>query len=121
MCDAGRILHHLEAYLPDEKTKMIFVGYQSVESLGRKIQNHENPVRIGKKDISNNAEIVRVDGFSGHGDLDDIKAWLSSLDKPPIKTVLVHGEPDALINLKKELETMGHTIHIAELYETIEL
>jgi metallo-beta-lactamase family protein len=121
MCDAGRILNHLESYLPDEKTKMIFVGYQSVESLGRKIQNHENPVRIGKNDISNNAEIVKVDGFSGHGDLDDIKEWLGSLDKPPIKTVLVHGEPDGLINLQKELEAMGHTIHIAELYESIEL
>jgi metallo-beta-lactamase family protein len=121
MCDAGRIVNHLESYLPDELTKILFVGYQSEESLGRKIQNKENPVQIGKNAVANNAQIVRVDGFSGHGDLDDLKEWAATLDKEPIQTILVHGELDALASLKKELEQENHTVHVAELFETIEL
>ncbi|MCD6436510.1 MAG: MBL fold metallo-hydrolase [Clostridiales bacterium] len=121
MCDAGRILNHLAAYLPNDKTKILFVGYQANESIGRKIQNKENPIQIGKESISNNAQIVKLDGFSGHGDLNDLKNWVNHLESPPSKTILVHGEVDSLENLKKELQTMNHNVHIAKLYETIEL
>ncbi|MBN2259139.1 MAG: MBL fold metallo-hydrolase, partial [Clostridiales bacterium] len=121
MCDAGRILNHLTAYLPNDKTKIIFVGYQGEESLGRKIQNAENPVYIGKETVANHAEIVTVEGFSGHGDLDDLKEWISLLPSPPIKTILIHGERNSLENLKNELEIIGHDVHIAKLYETIEI
>jgi|LGOV01.1.fsa_nt_gb metallo-beta-lactamase family protein len=121
MCDAGRILNHLAAYLPNYKTKILFVGYQAEESLGRKIQNKENPIKIGKESVVNNAQIVKLDGFSGHGDMNDLKDWVNHLKTPPLKTILIHGEVDSLENLKTELETMNHNIHIAKLYETIEL
>lgn len=121
MCDAGRIVNHFPAYLPNEKTKMIFVGYQSEESLGRKIQNKESPIKIGKLSVNNNAQIVKVDGYSGHGDKEDLKQWIQELEEPPIKTVLIHGEPDSLKYLKGELELLDHNVEIAKLFETIEL
>ena len=121
MCDAGRIVNHFPAYLPNEKTKMIFVGYQSEESLGRKIQNKESPIQIGKLSVNNNAQIVKVDGYSGHGDMEDLKQWIQELEEPPIKTVLIHGEPDSLKYLKGELELLDHNVEIAKLFETIEL
>ncbi|MEA3423276.1 MAG: MBL fold metallo-hydrolase RNA specificity domain-containing protein, partial [Bacillota bacterium] len=80
-----------------------------------------NPVAIGKESIANNAQIVKLDGFSGHGDMNDLKDWVGHLKNPPLKTILIHGEIDSLENLKNELEAMDHNIHIAKLYETIEL
>lgn len=121
MCDAGRILNHLVAYLPNDKAKILFVGYQAKESIGRKIQNKETIIKIGKESVPNKAQIVKLDGFSGHGDMNDLKDWVNHLKNVPLKTILIHGEVDSLENLKNELETIGHTVHIAKLYETIEL
>jgi len=121
MCDAGRILNHLPAYLPLETTKMLFVGYQSVESLGRKIQQQQSPVHIGRESVVNRAKIVTVEGFSGHGDRNDLFEWTQSLNKPPLRTLLIHGETDSLEDFKNFLEKNRHQVTIPEYQETITL
>ena len=53
--------------------------------------------------------------------MEDLKQWIQELEEPPIKTVLIHGEPDSLKYLKGELELLDHNVEIAKLFETIEL
>lgn len=120
MCDAGRILHHLKASLPDKKTSIIFVGYQSEESLGRKIMNSENVI-IGGEEVENNAEIHVLSGFSGHADQNELLDWVSHFSSLK-KLFLVHGEIDSIYVIDKKIkDQFGYNTYIPELYETVEL
>ena len=77
MCDAGRILHHLKTYLEKQKTSIVFVGYQAEESLGRKIQMKESVI-IYDAEVTNNAQVFTLHGFSGHADQNELLKWLKN-------------------------------------------
>ncbi len=118
MCDAGRILNHLEYYLPQHNTTIIFVGYQSKESLGRVIQNGEKVIKIYDKEVYSNANIVTVGGFSGHADQTELLDWIK--DITPKRIFLVHGEEESMNTFKELIKDKGD-IYIPELYETVEI
>lgn len=121
MCDAGRILHHLKAYLEKQKTNVIFVGYQSEESLGRQIQNLVTPLKIADAEVDNKAQIHSLHGFSGHADQSELITWLSEI-KSPKKIFLVHGESNGLDAMRAKIKDIyGYTTYTPTLYEVIEL
>lgn len=95
MCTAGRIKHHLAHTLEDTRNTVVFVGYQARGTLGRLLRDGVNPVRIHGNWHQVRAEIVEIDGFSAHADLDELLAWYGSLGGNPERTFLVHGEEEA--------------------------
>ncbi len=46
MAEAGRILHHLAHGIGDHRNLVLIVGFQAEHTLGRRIQEGANPVRI---------------------------------------------------------------------------
>lgn len=92
MLQGGRILHHLKAKLPDSKSAVLFVGFQGKGTKGRLLQEGIGSLRIHHREISVEAEIVTLDGYSAHGDADDLMAWLNSFHKKPRRIFLNHGE-----------------------------
>lgn len=104
MCEAGRIRHHLKHNLWRKESSIVFVGYQAMNTLGRKLTDGEKQVRLFGEDITVEAEIYDLDGFSGHADKNGLLEWLSGLTKKPKKVFIVHGEPEVKINFKKEIE-----------------
>lgn len=91
MCEAGRIRHHLRHNLADPKNTVIFVGFQADYTLGRKLINGADSVRLFDEEIPVNAEIVNLEGFSGHADRDGLAEWIGGFNSKP-KIFLVHGE-----------------------------
>lgn len=73
----------------------MFVGYQAVGTLGRRIVNGEKEVRILGMEYPVNARIARINGFSAHADKEELLEWLSGLKKPPKKVFIVHGESES--------------------------
>jgi len=104
MCEAGRIKHHLKHNLWKETSSVIFVGYQAEGTLGRRIQNGEIRINIFNEDIIVRAGIYSIEGFSGHGDMNDLLQWFGNIKKPPKKVFLVHGEKESTKNLSKIIE-----------------
>ncbi len=104
MCEAGRIKHHLKHNLWKPENTILFVGYQAQGTLGRRILDGAKKVRIFGEDISVNARIVSIDGFSGHADQQGLIEWLGYFRKGPKKVFLVHGEPEAQKSLSREVE-----------------
>lgn len=96
MCEAGRIKHHLKHNLWRKDSTVIFVGYQAQGTLGRKIVDGAKKVRIFGEDISVNARIEMIDGFSGHADRDGLMDWLGSFKKKPKEVFIVHGEEEGM-------------------------
>jgi len=95
MCEAGRIKHHLKHNLWRNNAAVVFVGYQADGTLGQRIKEGEKEVKIFGEEIKIKANIYSIEGFSGHGDRDDLLAWLKEIKTTPKKTFIVHGEDDA--------------------------
>lgn len=122
MCDAGRILQHLKTYLCKDNTSVIFVGYQSEESLGRKIMNMDPKVLILDEEVENKASIHVLSGFSGHADQEELLEWIGNLEKAPKKIFLMHGEVDSIEEFDQILgDRYGFETYIPSLFETVEL
>jgi metallo-beta-lactamase family protein len=64
MCNGGRIIHHLKHNLDREETQVLITGYQAFGSLGRRLVNREETVRIHGRTIPVRASIHTVGGLS---------------------------------------------------------
>lgn len=92
MCEAGRIRHHLKHNLWRKNSTVVFVGYQAVGSLGRMLLDGVTEVRLFGETIEVQAEIVKLDGVSGHADKDGLLRWVNSFEPKPKVVFVVHGE-----------------------------
>jgi len=95
MCTGGRIKHHLVNNITRPESAVLFVGYQANGTLGRSIVDGAKEVRILGQKHRVKANIVRVHGFSGHADRDELYRWLSNIKKQPRKVFVVHGEENS--------------------------
>lgn len=95
MATGGRILHHLVNRLPDEKNTILFVGYQAMGTRGRSLVEGAEQVKIHGRYIPVTARVENIPAFSGHADYNAILAWLMGFNRPPLKTFIVHGEPES--------------------------
>lgn len=95
MVTGGRILHHLAERLPLREHTILFIGHQAEGTRGRDILNNKPFVKIHGREIAVRSKIENISGFSGHGDYDEILAWLMAFNKAPEKTFIVHGEPES--------------------------
>jgi len=104
MCEAGRIKHHLKHNLWREKSTILFVGYQAEGTLGRRLLNGAKKVNIFGEEISVNARIETIDGYSGHADCLGLINWLKNFRRMPKGVFLVHGEESALNSLSDRIK-----------------
>ncbi len=95
MCTGGRIKHHLVNNISRPESTILFVGYQAVGTLGRRIVNGAKEVRILGEVRKVRANVVQIDGFSAHADKNDLFRWVSALKTAPRHVFVVHGEPEA--------------------------
>ncbi len=72
MSHGGRIRRHEREYLDDTNTTVLLVGYQSVGSVGRLLQDGAKTVNIDGEKVKVRAEIAMIQGFSGHADRDQL-------------------------------------------------
>lgn len=95
MCDAGRIRHHLRHNLPRRECSVLMPGYQAQGTLGRRLVDGADRVRIFGHDIPVRAAIHPFDGLSAHADRAALLAWTAGFREPPARTFVVHGEAQA--------------------------
>ncbi|HEX7671423.1 MAG TPA: MBL fold metallo-hydrolase [Polyangiaceae bacterium] len=108
MCEGGRVVHHLQAGVEDPRNMVIIVGFQAQHTLGRRLVERRERVRIFGVERDLRAEVVVLNGFSAHADqagliqfAEDVRA------RGPLRDVLlVHGEPKAQDVLRKELQRL---------------
>jgi len=104
MCDAGRIQHHLLNHLDNPRNAIVFTGFQAAGTLGRRLVDGARQVRILGHDIVVKASIHTVGGLSAHADQADLIRWLATLQVPPTRTFITHGESTASTSLRKQIE-----------------
>jgi len=123
MCEAGRIRHHLVHNLPRRDSTILFVGYQAAGTLGRKIVEGAERVRISGRDVNVRAEVRRIDSYSAHADRSELLRWIGERGITRGTTFLVHGENGALQSMAEELGrgSEAGSLRIPEIGEGYEL
>ena len=99
MCEVGRIKHHLKHNLWRSDSTILFVGYQAIGSLGRKIVDGAKNVKLFGEEIGINARIEYIEAFSGHADKNGLLNFVRSFSKKPTQIYLVHGEEESQLAL----------------------
>ena len=95
MCEVGRIKHHLKHNLWRPESTILFVGYQAIGTLGRKIVDGAKTVKIFGEEIGVNAQVKYIEAFSGHADQRGLLKFVESFKKRPMQIYLVHGDEEA--------------------------
>ena len=108
MCEHGRILHHLKQGITDPRNTVAMVGYQAENTLGRKLLDGVDEVRIFGDTFPRKAEIAPLHAFSAHADRNELIDYVRQIR--PKSTYLVHGE-------QKQREALAQALRDEKLTE----
>lgn len=122
MCNAGRILHHLKANLWKPHTHVMIVGYQGHGSLGRRLLEAPESVKIFGEEIAVKAQIHTLGGFSAHAGRTDLLNWFDVIAPSKPRIFLTHGENRERLALADAImQKYQLPCELPELCQTIEL
>lgn len=92
MCTGGRVVHHLYHNLGRPETHVVIVGYQGHGTLGRRLVDRHETVRIFGDSIGVRAKIHTLGGFSAHAGQSGLLKWFEPLANRKPRVYLTHGE-----------------------------
>ena len=122
MCNAGRIKHHLRLNIGRDESTILFVGHQAEGTLGRRILDGHQEVRIHGRTRRVYARIRSIDGLSAHADRSGLIDWLSHLQSPPRRLFLTHGEEGASLALARTIkDRLGWEASVPEYGTVVDL
>jgi hypothetical protein len=107
MLTGGNSVEYFKWLCGDERNSLVFVGYQSEGSLGRRIQKgwKEIPLKEdGKTNVYNvKMNIKTINGFSGHSDRRQLMDYVRRLSPKPEKILICHGDNYKTLDLASSI------------------
>ncbi len=111
MMSGGRILEHAINYLPRENTRILFVGYQAEETLGRKIIEGKKNLFIYNKPVKVRASVREIQSLSSHADQSKLLYWLGHIKN--VKAVfLTHSDTDQRSIFADKIKSLHPTLGV---------
>lgn len=107
MCESGRILHHLKNNVQDERNTVLVVGFMAQHTLGRRIVERREEIRIFGRMYRLLARVEILNGLSAHADAAEFRRLLGPLAKRLKRAFVVHGEERQSAAMKELLEQAG--------------
>ena len=122
MCTGGRVLHHLQRFLPDERTTVLIVGYQAAGTRGRSLIDGAGELKVFGQYVPVRARVVALDGLSAHADYAELIEWLRASKLSPREVFVTHGEPASSDAFRRRLkDSFGWRVRVPEVGETVTL
>ena len=112
MCDAGRVLHHLLWNLPRAQNAVVITGFQAQGSLGRRLVDGVDSIRVMHQEVPVKASIHTIGGLSAHADQSGLLKWLKGFKKAPQKVFVTHGEEKSSHALAAAIQRELHWTHV---------
>jgi metallo-beta-lactamase family protein len=122
MATGGRVLHHLQRFLPDPQSTVLLVGYQANGTRGRSLLEGAEELKIHGQYVPVRAHVAHFDGLSAHGDYTEIVEWLRQSAVSPRRVFVTHGEPGPADALRRRLrDAFGWQTEVPELGASVSL
>ena len=105
MCEGGRVTHHLKQCVSDPRNIILIVGFQAEHTLGRKLVEYRNPIKILGEELKLAARVQTINALSAHADKNGLMDWFDGVKSSVRQVFAVHGEPEkvsAMVELVKE-------------------
>ena len=121
MITAGRIKHHIYHNITDSKNTVLIVGYCAPQTIGGKLRQGKETIKMFGETLAVNATIEMMDSFSAHADRIEMAAFLAN--QKNLKGLhLVHGEIERQESFKAYLEEKGFkNINIPKLDSVVKM
>lgn len=122
MANGGRIQHHMLDRLGRPETVLMFTGYQAEGTLGRRLLEGAEFVKIFGHEIPVHAQVEKANALSAHADQEELMRWLKNFKQAPKHTIVVHGEPKAQDAFIEKIKTeLGWSCSAPEFGDSFDL
>ena len=113
MCEGGRVLHHLKHCAQDEDNIILIVGFQAENTLGRRIVERRETLKIFGEEVPLKAQVDVINALSAHADRSGLKKWISEVKDNVRYAFAVHGEPERVSAMAELLRDLGVSSAVA--------
>jgi len=103
MAHGGPLAQHLKQLVPDPRNAIAFTSFQPAGTRGAALLAGKPQVKIHGGWIGARAEVVSLDGLSGHADRQGLLDWILRLPQSPLHLYLTQGEPEAADSLRQAI------------------
>lgn len=120
MAEAGRVKHHIANSVSDPRNTILMVGYCEEHSLGARLKQKPEEVRIFGNYFRVEAEILSLESMSAHADYNDLLQFLAPQNTDSVKKIFViHGEYESQLAFRVRLLRKGFKdVSIPEHHES---
>jgi metallo-beta-lactamase family protein len=92
MAESGRILHHLRNNIGNPKNTILIVSWQAPYTLGRRLADREQRVKIFGEEYQVKAEVATIGGLSAHAGQNFLIEYALRVKDSARQVFLIHGE-----------------------------
>jgi metallo-beta-lactamase family protein len=107
MCEGGRVVHHLKNCVQNPDNVVLIVGYQAENTLGRRVVERKNPLRILGEEVELKARVEVINALSAHADQNGLLDWLDEIKDNVRHAFAVHGEIEKVSAMTELLKARG--------------
>jgi metallo-beta-lactamase family protein len=122
MAETGRILHHLKNNIEDKRSTILIVSWQAPHTLGRRLADREERIKIFGEVFYRQAEVATIGGLSAHAGQDLLVEYAEAAQAHKHGIFLVHGEERGALPFKNKLNERGHhNVFYPEIHQSVEI
>ena len=122
MATGGRVLHHLTHFIGDPRNTILFTGFQAAGTRGARLVHGETEIKIHGRLWPVRAQVEILHNVSAHADYGEILGWLGHFRRPPRRTFITHGEPEAATSLRmKIVDRLGWDVEVPAYRDHVDL
>src|SRR2546426_275813 len=96
MMSGGPVLEYFKGWADNPLHALLFVGFQSEGSLGRRIQREAREITLTDRGqpltLPIKLDLETIDGFSGHSDRLQLLNYVGTMEPRPERVIVNHGE-----------------------------
>lgn len=107
MCEGGRVLHHLKYCISDPDNIILMVGYCAENTLGRRITDKVDPIKIFGDEYPLRADVHQIDALSAHADRTALMSWFDNIKGNLSHAFAVHGEIEKVTAMQQLIREHG--------------